>query len=161
MSNYIQDEPTCSKLTVPVKTIGWTHEIRAAVRSDEVLMRMAAIDAAHRLKIHAAKLPVENGGFVVTATDDPSMAVRGSLFVREVEKPSPRRWWHRLFFLHPTEQSTEWDEMAGDIPGADYYRIGWEQHVVECPQEMAGRIRQDSPRPIVFVAPPPDAFRLS
>jgi hypothetical protein len=131
-------------ITVPIKRVGHTMEVRPELMDDVEWMRMVDTDARRKLDGYCQNADVEHEGFVMSLVGDVRREVVASIFVRTIQVAAPRRWWHRLLFLHPTMSETRWVSQRGHLPNADYYRIAWEARAAECPPEMVPlRIRDD------------------
>lgn len=84
------------------------------------------------------RLCSENG---LQPLDIPAMEVVASIWNVAEDVPAPRRWWHRLLFLHPTHEVITHTEMPGIQDGADMYKLRFQQYVVQAPAELMDGIR--------------------
>lgn len=93
----------------------------------------------------------------VHALEDPNIRVVVSVFHETELVPAPRRWWHRLLFLHPMEERAVFRRVDGDVLGADGYEFGWQSYVIDVPESVLGSVRDQwaRKRDHVFMFRPP------
>lgn len=94
----------------------------------------------------------KNPGFVTVLLKNFGLDIDvRSRILRPRTVAAPRRWWHRLLFLHPTEERVVWEEESGFSNDAQEYVISFSAFTTECPPDMVGSVQR---RSLVFASAP-------